>query len=267
MNTAQTILKAVIVEDEFIAAQNLERQLGQLDQKFEILTVLQSVDESVEWFSENKHPDIVFMDIHLADGDSFSIFEQIEISSPIIFTTAYDEYALKAFEVNSIDYLLKPIKQENLKKALDKLSNLAGSSLVADESNSNMVEKILQTIRENKNQYKKNFLIPFKDKLIPVPADDIAFIMSEYKMAKMVTFSGQRYTIDTSLDEMMRQLNPDKFYRANRQYIVAHRAITDMSIWFNGKLAVNLSVPTDERIIVSRAKSNELKDWFSDNSH
>lgn len=266
MNTTESILKVVIVEDEYIAAQNLERQLEQLEQKFEILAVLQSVDDSVEWFTKNKHPDIVFMDIYLADGDSFSIFKQVEITSPIIFTTAYDEYALKAFEVNSVDYLLKPIKLENLKKALNKLSYLTGTFLSPDERNSDMVDKILQTIRENGNQYKKNFLIPLKDKLIPLPVDDIAYIMSEYKIAKIISFSGQRYYLNTSLDEMMRQLNPDKFYRANRQYIVAHRAITDMSIWFNGKLVVNLSVPTDERIIVSRAKSNELEDWFTNYS-
>ena len=129
-----------------------------------------------------------------------------------------------------------------------------------------MVNRIVESIRETQNAYKKNFLIPFQDKLIPLSVDEIAYIMSEYKMAKIVTFGGKKYTLDNSLDEMMRQLDPHQFYRANRQYIVAHSAINDMSIWFNGKLAVNLSVPTDERIIVSRAKNNELKEWYMDNA-
>lgn len=252
-------MKAVIVEDEFVAAQNLERQIRRLDDSIEILTVLQSVDESVEWFSTNQHPDVVFMDIHLADGESFAIFDKITIRSSIIFTTAYDEYALKAFEVNSIDYLLKPIDLKSLEKALDKLFHFS-----FQEDSSEVVNRILQTIQETRNSYKKNFLIPYKDKLIPLPADDIAYIFSEFKMAKINCFNGQKYSLDISLDEMMRQLNPDKFFRTNRQYIVAHRAIVDMSIWFNGKLAVNLSVPTAERIIVSRAKSGEFKDWFMD---
>lgn len=250
-------MKAVIVEDEFVAAQSLERLIKSVNEQMNIIAVLQSVEESVEWFSLNPHPDVVFMDIHLADGDSFTIFEKTDIRCPIIFTTAYDEYALKAFEVSSIDYLLKPITQKSLEKALDKLAHLTFKN-----DNTDMVEQIVNSIRETKNPYKKHFLIPHKDKLIPLSADDIAYVYSEFKMAKIVCLNKQVYSMDVSLDELLRQLNPTVFFRANRQYIVSHRAINDLSVWFGGKLSVNLSVETPERIIVSRARSSEFKDWY-----
>lgn len=254
-------MKAVIVEDEFVAARSLERLVAASGRNIDIVAVLQSVEESVEWFSLNTHPDVVFMDIHLADGDSFAIFEKTDIRCPVIFTTAYDEYALKAFEVNSIDYLLKPITRKSLEKALDKLAHFSPKS-----NNTDIVSQIVQSIREIKNPYKKNFLIPYRDKLIPLAAEDIAFVYSEFKMAKIVCFNRQSYSMDISLDEFLRQLNPSLFYRANRQYIVSHRAITDLSLWFNGKLSVNLSVATPERIIVSRARSNEFKAWYMENA-
>lgn len=233
-------MKAVIVEDEFVAAQNLERLIASLKKDIQVIAVLQSVEESVEWFQENQHPDIVFMDIHLADGESFSIFEHTEITSPIIFTTAYDEYALKAFDVNSIDYLLKPISAKSLDKALTKLSTLTAHS---DDStpvhnNSDLVAQLMQTLNQPKEQYKKYFLIPHRDKLLPLPVENIAYILFEMKSATIVDYD-------------------------NRKYIVAHRAIADLSVWFGGKLAVNLTIPTPERIIVSRAKNNDFKDWFS----
>lgn len=255
-------MKAVIVEDEVVAAQNLERILASIDKTIEIEAVLQSVEESVEWFDANEHPDVVFMDIHLADGDSFAIFDATEIRCPIIFTTAYDEYALKAFDVNSIDYLLKPIDAKSLSKALRKLEQLAFQN-----NNSDLVSQIMQSIHRSKKNYKKHFLIPYRDKLIPLPVDDIAFVYSEMKAAKIVCFDKKEYLLDTSLDQLLIQLDPAKFYRANRQYIVAHRAVADLSIWFGGKLAVNLSVPTQERIIVSRAKNDEFKTWYTENEN
>lgn len=254
-------MKAVIIEDEFVAVQSLERLIKITDESIDIIAVLQSVEESIEWFSMNPHPDIVFMDIHLADGDSFSIFEKTDIHSPIIFTTAYDEYALKAFEVNSMDYLLKPINKKKLEKALDKWKRFSFK-----DNNSDMVVQIVESIRKTKDTYKRHFLIPYKDKLIPLPVDDIAFIYSEYKTAKIVCFNQQKYSMDVSLDEFYRQLNPASFFRANRQFIVSHRAIEDMSVWFGGKLSINLSVEMPDKIIVSRARSTEFKNWYMQNA-
>ncbi|MGI6717917.1 MAG: LytR/AlgR family response regulator transcription factor [Bacteroidales bacterium] len=253
-------MKAVIVEDEFVAARRLEQLIEASGRDIEVVAVLQSVKESVEWFPNNPYPDLVFMDIHLADGDAFVIFEQVEIKCPIIFTTAYDKYALKAFEVNSIDYLLKPITAENLNKALDKLSLFSSA-----DNNSDLVSKIVESIQGMKSPYKKFLLIPSKDKLIPLAVENIAYIHSEFKMAKIICFNGTSYSMDISLDELLRQLNPSLFYRANRQYIVSHSAIKDLSLWFNGKLSVNLSVETPERIIVSRMRNKEFKDWYMNN--
>jgi two-component system LytT family response regulator len=251
-------MKAVIVEDEFAAAQNLRRLMKSIDESIEIIAVLQNVDESIEWFSANAMPDVVFMDIHLADGDSFTIFNSIDIRCAVIFTTAYDQYALKAFEVNSIDYLLKPISRKSLERALDKLKNFSpGNSGSADA-----VERIMRSIRQVAMQQPKSFLIPVRDKLIPVSSDDIAYVYSINKKAAITCFSKCEYVIDTSLDDFLKQLDPGLFFRANRQYIISHRAVADLSIWFDGKLAVNLSVAVPERIIVSRARSGEFKRWY-----
>lgn len=252
-------MKAVIVEDEFVAAQTLQRLLESVDKDIEILTVLQSIEDSVKWFSQNTIPDLVFMDIHLADGYSFSIFEQISIECPIIFTTAYDEYAVKAFEVNSIDYLLKPINKKDLERALAKYENLSSRM----NNNTDLVSHILDTLKNTQAVYKSNFLIPHKDKLIPLSTDKIAYIYSEYKMAKIITFNQQSYTLDTSLDELSKQLDPALFFRANRQYLIAHRAIDDISIWFGSKLSVNLLLSTPERITISRARVADFKDWYT----
>lgn len=250
-------MTAVIVEDEFSAAQNLERLLKSIDENIDILAVLQNVDESIEWFSTNAMPDVVFMDIHLADGDSFSIFKSVDIRCAIIFTTAYDQYALKAFEVNSIDYLLKPISKKSLEKALDKLENFSPNN-----NNSDVIAQIMKSIHQVNKTHKKSFLIPVKDKLIPVSADDIAFIYSQNKKAVITCFNKRDYTMDTSLDDFLKQLDPDLFFRANRQFIISHKAVADLSMWFDGKLAVNLSMPTPERIIVSRARSTDFKKWY-----
>ncbi len=253
-------MKAVIIEDEKIAADLLKNLISQLDEDIEVLAVLQTVEDSVEWLEDNQHPDLLFVDIHLADGSSFSIFEKTDVRCPIIFTTAYDEYALKAFEVNSIDYLLKPIDKDDLQRALNKYRNLKG------ENSSSDYKKLVShffTDTEKFNNYKEYFLIPERDKLLPLASKDIAYIYIDLKLIKAVTYSGKVYYMNQNLDEMMNQLNPRKFFRANRQYIVAHEAIKDVSIWFGNKISLNLTIPTEEKIIVSKAKVSEFKAWYS----
>jgi len=251
-------MKAVIVEDEIVAAQNLQRLIAQVNSDIEILAVLQSIEESVEWFSANPNSDLVFMDIHLSDGSSFSIFEKVKIQAPVIFTTAYDEYALKAFEVNSIDYLLKPINVKNLERAIEKFSRLG-----AKNSNEDVIANMLSMFQKEKTVYKSNFLIPHKDKFIPLSVNDIAYIYSENKIAKIVTFDNRIFYENDSLEKMQRQIDPSKFFRANRQFIISHKAIKDISVWFDSKLSVNLVVDTPEKIIVSRTNVAEFKDWYS----
>ena len=253
-------MKAVIIEDEKIAAELLKNLICQLDENIEVVTVLQTVEDSVEWLNSNQHPDILFVDIHLADGSSFSIFEKTEVKCPIVFTTAYDEYALKAFEVNSIDYLLKPINKDDLQRALNKYKNLKGEKHEVDYKV--LISRFL-TETENVNNYKEHFLVPERDKLVPLAAKDMAYVYIDLKLIKAVTFSGKVYYLNQNLDEMMTQLNPKMFFRANRQYIVSHEAIKDVSIWFGNKISLNLTIPTEEKIIVSKARVSDFKNWYS----
>jgi len=251
-------MKAIIIEDEIVAAQALKTLIRETDSDIQVIAVLQSIDESVEWFQTGPLPDLVFMDIHLADGSAFTIFEKVNISCPIIFTTAYDEYALKAFEVNSIDYLLKPINKQDLKRAIDKYKNYSFHS----DNNTDLINKLLKNLKQDTPSYKSYFLVPEKDKLIPLATHDIAYIGIDAKMVKAVTFDNRTYYMDLVLDDLTRQLDPSLFFRANRQYIIAHKAVKDVSLWFGNKLSVNLTVPAPERIFVSKARVGEFKRWF-----
>lgn len=253
-------MNVVIIEDEIIASQILVKSLNEVRPKFNILTVLQTIEESIDWFKNNPMPDLVFMDIHLADGSSFNIFDKVNIKCPIIFITAYNEYALEAFEVNGIDYLLKPVGKTRLEKAIAKYESLKSDTNIDITA---IINNLTESFNEKKNQVKKHFLITYKDKLIPLSIEDIAYFQSELKIARVATYKGDTYTLDYSLDEIMKNINKDDFFRVNRQYIVAHKAIKDLSIWFAGKLVVNLSVSAPEKIYVSKAKVSEFKTWFT----
>lgn len=250
-------MKAVIIEDEHMAAIALQELIREIDPGIEILAILQSIEESIEWFQEHAMPDILFMDIHLADGSSFSIFDEVTISCPIIFTTAYDEYALKAFEVNSIDYLLKPIHKKELDRAIAKYKNLSKNTLDQE-----LINNLIINIKQTSSTYKSNFLVPERDKLIPLATKDIAYIYIDTKMVKVVTFDQKSHYMEQTLDELMHQLDPRYFFRANRQFIIALAAVKDASIWFGNKLSINLTVPPPERVIVSKAKVKEFKKWI-----
>ena len=251
-------MKALIIEDEVLAAQSLQKLITEVAPDTEIIGVLQSIEESVAWFDENPMPDLAFMDIHLAYGSSFAIFERTQITCPVIFTTAYDEYALKAFEVSSIDYLLKPINRNDLTRAMHKFNALVGEK----QNNNDAIETLLHHIGLKKN-YKSCFLVPERDKLIPLPTANIAYIYIEDKLVKTIALDGHTYYMSQTLDEIMTQLNPDDFFRANRQFIVSRKAIKDMTIWFGNKLSLNLLVEIPEDIIISKAKVAEFKTWFA----
>ena len=251
-------MKIVIIEDEIVAAQQLDRLINQIRPEYTVITALQTIGESVKWFEQNATPDLVFMDIHLADGSSFAIFDKTQIECPVIFTTAYSEHALEAFEVNGIDYLLKPINKERLAQAIVKFEKFGES-----RADSEIISKLIATIKDKQSQSKSHFLIPYKDRLVPLAVQDIAYVTAEFKIARVVTCNSQSYSIDFSLEELMKQLDSHEFFRANRQYIVAHKAINDLSVWFGGKLSVNLKVPVEERIIVSKAKVPDFKEWYT----
>ncbi|MBQ8272799.1 MAG: response regulator transcription factor [Tidjanibacter sp.] len=246
-------MKAIIIEDETAASRNLKVLLASTHPEIDVIATLESVSESVEWFEHNEAPDLVFMDIHLADGNAFRIFDKVTISAPIIFTTAYDQYALEAFKVNSIDYILKPIKQEDLERAVAKFSSLTH---IAQADYSRRVSQMVEQSRA------KRVLVHIKDKILPIGEEDIAFFYTSNEQVTLSTLDGKLYPTNGTLEGLYGEFAGEHFFRANRQFIIARKAIRDISVWFGGRLAVNLSVATPERIIVSKARASEFKAWL-----
>lgn len=250
------IEKVVIVEDETAAAVNLRSMLKAILPDVEVLAVLESVEEAVEYFSNGADADVVFMDIHLADGDSFRIFKSVDITIPIIFTTAYNEYALEAFKVNSIDYLLKPFKEEELQRALDKLQRLT----TAERSEKR--ERVVKMVADTPADSLQTLLVRYKDKIIPVDMDNVAFFYTFAERVTLTTLDGETYPVDKTLEALGQQLSSDDFFRANRQFIVSRRAVKDIAVWFGSRLALNLVLEAPERIIISKARVPEFKQWL-----
>ncbi len=245
-------MKILIIEDETAAAQNLQAILKQEAPQIEVLDVLESIAEGVEWFASHPMPDLLFMDIHLADGESFRLLERVDITAPIIFTTAYDQYALEAFRVNSIDYLLKPINAADVRRALSKLERLTGSERNA----------YLERQQRIAPRHQETFLIHVRDKIIPLNRDQIAYCYTSNERVTACDFDGVHYPLDKTLEAMQTLLPENDFFRANRQFIVARRAVREIAVWFGSRLSLDLTVEIPERIIISKARVPEFKAWL-----
>ncbi len=252
-------MNVLIVEDETAAAANLKAILRSIEPSYNVIAVLESIEETVDYFRDENRvvPDIVFMDIHLADGESFRIFDSVDIASPIVFTTAYDEYALKAFKVNSIDYLLKPIKADDMRHAIEKFARLSGAERIDYK---NKVDTMIET---SKRDCRRVFLVHYKDKIIPLNIDDVAYFYTSNEKVTASTYSGERYAIDRTLEMLRTSLPDDEFFRANRQFIVARKAVKDIVVWFGSRLSLNLTVEIPEKIIISKARVPEFKQWLT----
>jgi DNA-binding LytR/AlgR family response regulator len=249
-------MRALIVEDEILAAKHLQHVLNEVGE-IEVITVLESISETVEWFQSNKQPELLFLDIHLADGSAFEIFNNVKVTCPVIFTTAYDEYALKAFKVNSVDYLLKPIEVGDVKNAIKKLNGLTSANTVQSD-----IKNLIESFRKA-SAYKTNFLVPLKgDKLFPVQTSQIACFYIDASIVKAMTFDDKTYTFEYTLDELAGMLNPSDFFRANRQFIISRSSVKDIDFWFNSRLSVNLKVAVPEKVLISKARVQEFKSWF-----
>ena len=248
-------MKVLIVEDETAAARNLQSMLASLDPTIAVAGVTESIVDTVEWLGTHGMPDLVFMDIHIADGESFRIFDLTEVDAPIIFTTAYDSYALEAFKVNSIDYLLKPLKAEDLERAINKWRRLSSGERTDYKAR-------VDSMAAAQNRKNDIFLVHVKDKIIPLKTRDVSFFYTFDEKVTAHTSDGGRYPIAKTLEALQEQLPEHEFYRANRQFIVARRAVKDISVWFGSRLAVNLDTETPERIIVSKARVPEFKRWM-----
>ena len=247
-------MRVLIVEDETTAFENLSQMLSVADPTLEIVGNTEGVQQTVRWLRSNPQPDIIFMDIHLSDGSAFTIFEMMEVEMPIIFTTAYDQYAIDAFRVNSIDYLLKPVKQERLESALTKLRKLSKSDL---EQYIGQMAKLRPV-----KKYSEKILIAVKDKLIPIKISDISCFYFSEGETTIYMRDGRTLPYAKSLEQIINRLDPKLFMRANRQYIVARDSVTDITMWFDNRLRISLDVQIPEQIYISKNKASEFKRWI-----
>lgn len=252
------MLKTVIVEDETLAAKKLEALIKKYDSSIDILAKLSSIKEAVKWFNQNTPPDLIFMDIHLEDGLSFAIFEATSLQVPVIFTTAFDEYTINAFKVNSIDYLLKPINYEDLSRSLDKFYQLKKQF----SSNSIDIKSLLDSLIPKESNYKNRFLVNEGNNLIMIDIVEVAYFFAEDKFAFLVTHKGKQYLIDLTLDKLSQLLDPKLFYRVNRQFILSSKSIGTMSKYATNKLRVNLIPASNKEVFVSMDKYTDFKAWL-----
>lgn len=249
-------MNVLIIEDEKPAARLLQRKLQKLGLNAE--TMLHSVEEAIDWFSSNTHPDLIFLDIQLSDGLSFEIFEAMPISSAIIFTTAYDEYALRAFKLNSIDYLLKPIDEDDLEAAVNKYrQNRPQQNLALDFE---QIKRML--VNPAEKSYKKRFTIKMGQHLKMINVDDAECFYSENKGTYIHTKDNRDYLLECTLEQLETELDPADFYRVSRKFIIPMKAIKDIVMYTNSRLKVVLPTYTADEVIVSRERVNDFKEWL-----
>jgi len=250
-------MKVLIIEDEVMAAERLEGMVRRAIPDVRILAVLDSISSAVRWVSENEAPDLAFFDIQLADGLSFEIFEQAEVQCPVIFTTAFDEYALKAFKVNSIDYLLKPIDADELQAAIEKYRHLHAVTDFSPQTQS--IDNVLRLLTR---QYKIRFVVKVGEHIRSIRVDEIQCFYSMEKASYIQTTEDRNYVMDHSLEQVEKLVDPGQFFRVNRKYIIALDAIADIISHSNSRLKLVLKLPTEDEIIVSREKVKEFKRWL-----
>lgn len=253
-------MRVLIIEDEAPAYRRLNKLLTENHSDFEVIEVIDSVVDSIKWLRNHQSPDLIFSDIQLADGLSFRIYEAFQVSCPIIFTTAYDEYMLEAFSTNGIDYLLKPIQLESLNRSVSKFRNLIGSK---QETVPNM-SAILALLNADEKKYKNRFLIKVGSKLVPIQVNDIAYFFSDEGFTHLVTKGNRTFVADQTLDELDRILDPSSFQRANRQFIVSVDSVKALHHFFKGKLKIDLNPLPEREVIVSRERAKSFKNWLDE---
>jgi DNA-binding LytR/AlgR family response regulator len=253
------MLRVLIIEDEALAAEKLEKAIKSINPEIEIPVILNTVDDSIAWLKENEEPDLILSDIHLADGICFNIFSELKLRCPIIFTTAYDKYAIKAFEHNSIDYLLKPIEQERLRLALDKYFSLRQAQ---NENRLSLFEEFKTMLSSVQKEYKTRFLCKLGNKIKSVPVERIRYFYSKDKMTFLVDGSNNRFPVNNTLDEIDQMLNPELFFRVNRQFVAHFDAIAEIHPYFKGRLKLKLDPHVEDDIVVSAERSSVFRSWL-----
>lgn len=255
-------IRILIIEDEAATARNLAYLLQNADDRIRIATMTESVQETLEWLSEHPYSyDLIFSDIRLADGLSFEVFKKIKVNTPVVFVTAYDNHAIEAFKNNGIDYILKPFDEEELQAALAKFESLTaqGNATPAYPD----ISALLELMQKPEKTFRKSFLIAYRDKLIPVESRQIAWFYTANEQVYAHTLDARQYIIEETLEELEKQLDPGVFFRANRQYIINRKAISEIEHHFNGRLFVKISPATPENVLVSKARATVFKNWLN----
>ncbi|RAR50995.1 LytR/AlgR family response regulator transcription factor [Flavobacterium lacus] len=250
-------MRIIIIEDEKPAARLLQRKVEKLGLQVE--TLLHSVEEALHWFENNQHPDLIFLDIQLSDGLSFEIFEKVEIKSAVIFTTAFDEYALRAFKLNSIDYLLKPIDEDELSIAISKFKNQFQKNSISS-LDFEMIKRML--VNPLEKTYKKRFTIKIGEHLKMISIEEVECFYSENKGTYLHTLDNRDYLLDSTLEQLETELNPKEFFRVSRKFIIPFKTIKDIVVYSNSRLKVILPTYKADEVIVSRERVNDFKDWL-----
>ncbi len=258
-------MKILIVEDEELAVKKLQKTLAAIDDTAVVIGITDSIKATVEWLQENNSPDLILMDIELSDGQSFEIFNLIEVKSPVIFTTSYDEFALKAFKVNSVDYLLKPIQKEELQAALTKFKQVKGNysneTLTGAEINLDSLVKELQQKLQPK-EFRKRFLVKHAQKLVSIEVDDIAYFYSDGRLNFFKANDNKKYVVDYTMDELQEMLDPDKYFRISRSFYVSINSVDQIHDYFGNRLLLTLKPAVDKEALVSREKVTDFKKWM-----
>lgn len=249
-------MKVLIIEDELPAAKRLNKMLKEIEPDIQILDNIVSVSSGINWFNENESPDLVFSDIQLSDGLSFDIFKSVNITCPVIFITAYDQYAIDAFKVLSIDYLLKPIKKDGLNNAIIKYKQLTDRTPPID------IEKLLQSLNTAGHDYKQRFIVRYGEHIKTINIEEVVYFYTEDKVNFLCTKDGRRYVIDHSLDSLEGMLDPKSFFRINRQYIIGIHAITEMLTYSKSRVLIKLNPEAKHETIVSAERSADFKHWL-----
>lgn len=253
-------MKAIIIEDEQSAADNLKFLLQSVAPDIQIIESIETVSDAIAFFRHNKAYDLIFMDIHLADGNSFEIVKEVEPVAPIIFTTAYDQYAIQAFKLNSIDYLLKPIRELDLKNALLKFKEKHFKAIVSNKQ----IEALMSLVKTPKKSFRGSFLVQKKDSFIPIASKDFAYFFIQNGVVRGTTKDRQTYSLNEKLEDLEKELNPEEFFRANRQYLIQRSVIQSLETYFNGRLVLKLHPQAMDQVIVSKATASRLKAWLKD---
>lgn len=251
------MIRILMLEDEEPAAKRLQKLIKETEPDAEIVAVLDSISKAKNWLQQNPSPDLMLVDIHLSDGISLELFKQTDVQCPLIFTTAYDEYALQAFKLNSIDYLLKPVKKEELHNAVEKFKRQK-----AKEQPPVDVNKLLETMQQPQ-QFRDRFVIRYGEHIKTIETKDASYFYTESRANFLVTNEGKRFVIDFNLDQLERMLNPKQFFRINRQFIVSLQAIDEMTAWTKARVLIKLKPANKQETIVSTERSPEFKKWLA----